>query len=71
MWYKRRKHERKHLNVYLKVFNRDTDQLVGRLCDITPEGFMHISEQPIGTDISLSLRVEFPEDVDGQKHLDN
>jgi hypothetical protein len=67
---KKRKYERKHLTYYLKVYDRKTNQLVGRLCDITPDGIMLISEDPIGTNVTLDLRIELPHKVSGKKHLD-
>ena len=42
-----RKHVRKNLIYYLRVMDRRTGKLLGRLADITTEGMMLISEEPI------------------------
>ena len=34
----RRSEKRRHLIYYLQVFNSETDQFLGNLVDITPEG---------------------------------
>ena len=57
----RRNLERRHLIYYLRIFDRDTDRAIGRLCDITPEGIMMISENTIETDKLFNLRLVLPE----------
>ena len=43
----RRRIKRKELIFYLKVFDKERDQLIGHLSDISIEGFKLISEKPI------------------------
>ena len=59
----RRKHKRRHVIFYSRVFNRNTGALLGHLMDITVEGLMLISETPIETGILYHLRMDLPEDV--------
>ena len=65
-----RKYERKYLSYYLKVYDRSNDQLLGRLCNITPIGIMVLSENPIGTDVRMELRITFPHAIEGKEYLD-
>ena len=66
---KRRLH-RNNLVYYLKVFDRDSDTLLGHLVDITAEGVMLVSEAPIPGDTLFSLRLEFPRDIFGEETLE-
>jgi hypothetical protein len=60
---KQRKSKRRYLTQYLKVFDRNTNEFIGRLGDISPEGIMLISEQPLETDVTYELRVDLPEAI--------
>jgi len=42
-----RRLQRKHLIYYLRIIDRDTDQLIGFLVDITTAGLMVMSEAPL------------------------
>ena len=53
----KRKLNRRHLIYYLRVFDRDTSILIGHLVDITAEGIMLISEDPIETDNIFQLKM--------------
>lgn len=65
----RRALKRRHLVFYLRVFDRNTNQLIGYLVDITPEGIMVMSENPIETDTTYQLRMVFPIEILGRKEL--
>jgi hypothetical protein len=65
----KRKFDRIHLIHYLRLFNRKTGELVGNLVDLTEEGLQLISETPIEPGRILEIRMEFPEDVDGQQEM--
>jgi hypothetical protein len=65
----KRKFDRIHLIHYLRMFNRKTGILVGNLVDLTEEGLQLISETPIEPGRILEIRMEFPEEVDGQQEL--
>lgn len=56
--------ERHQLPLYLSVYNRYTDQLLGYLGNVSEAGLMVISELPIlvGPDFELQLRIPLPGD---------
>ncbi|MFH1134503.1 MAG: PilZ domain-containing protein [Pseudomonadota bacterium] len=70
----KRKLERKNLVYYLKVVDRSTGALVGKLADVSTEGIMliHPSPLPVGTfyalriDIPAHLEVKGPIDFDAE-----
>jgi c-di-GMP-binding flagellar brake protein YcgR len=59
----RRKIKRRHLVYYLKVFDVDTDLLLGHLVDITAEGMMMVREEPLEEGRVFQLRLELPQQV--------
>lgn len=59
----KRKLQRRHLIYYLRVFDRNTVNLIGHLVDITPEGVMVISENPIETGITFQMRMILPKEI--------
>ncbi len=52
--------KRWHLIYYLRVFDQDTDSLLGHLVDITTEGMKMVSEKPILTEKEFRIRMEVP-----------
>jgi hypothetical protein len=66
----KRKFKRAHLIYYLRVFNRDTGQLIGHLVDITGEGMMLVSEAPIEVGEQLDLRMMLPTAIFNETQLD-
>ena len=56
----KREIKRRHLIYYLRVFDRKTDQLLGHLVNITPQGIMLISEESLATDTTFQLRMKLP-----------
>lgn len=66
----RRRLKRRHLIYYLKVFDRNTDELFGHLVDITSEGVMLISENPIEVDATFQLKMALPAEFLGGKQLE-
>lgn len=66
----RRKLKRKHIVFFARVFDAQTEQLLGHLVDITPEGAMLISESALPTDVNLRLKVELAEDIAPQPFLE-
>jgi hypothetical protein len=65
----KRKFNRIHLIHYLRVFDRKTNELLGNLVDLTAEGLQLICEQPMEKGRLLELRMEFPEEVDGERQV--
>lgn len=63
----KRKLKRRHLIFYLRVYDKNTGQLVGRLVDITSEGIMLNSENPIPTDTVFQLQMFLPEEFDKER----
>ncbi len=65
----KRKHKRMNSLFYLRVFNRDTDRLAGRMVNITPEGIMLVSEKPIEPNENFSFRMVLPEGYEGKRTI--
>ena len=61
----RRKLERKHLVHQLMVFDRDTGDLAGYLVDITTEGIMLMSRDPIEAGVTRKFRMLLPAKIRG------
>ncbi len=57
---KKRSQKRWHLIYYLRVFDRDTNEMIGHLVNITTEGIMLISDQTIDLDKTFHLRMLWP-----------
>ncbi len=56
----KRRLKRWHLIYYLRVFESESQQLLGNVVDITTEGLMLISKNRIPTDREFDLRVQIP-----------
>lgn len=65
----RRKIERKYLIYYLRVFDRNSNKLMGNLVDITTKGLMMMSETPIETDAVFNMAMDLPEPIHGSKKI--
>ena len=65
-----RKFKRAHLIYYLRVFNRETDQMIGHLVNITPDGIMLVSEEPIEPGIKFQMRMLFKSSIENKDHID-
>lgn len=57
---------RRHLIYYLRVFNPHDQQLLGHLVDITAEGIMLMSEQPLPIGATYAMRMDLPADTFGK-----
>jgi len=55
-----RKMKRWHLIYYLRIFDQDTDSLLGHLVDITTEGIKMVSEKPTPLHKDFHLKMEVP-----------
>ncbi len=61
----KRGEKRRHLLCYLRVFDRAREELLGRVADITTEGMMLVSDEPVPTGARYRLWMEYPlEDAD-------
>jgi hypothetical protein len=65
----RRKLRRRYLIYYLRVFDRTDQQLVGHLVDITTEGMMLLSEEPIETDRIFRFRMVLPKEIQSSAQI--
>ena len=63
-----RKHDRKYMINYLRVIDRNTEELVGNLVDTT-EGCMLISDDLIETDVDFELKLDLPEKIRGSRQI--
>ena len=66
----RRKHHRKDLAFFTRLFDRDTGQLLGHLANLTVEGAMIISNEPIEAEKVYRLHMDLPDQRFGKAHLD-
>ena len=66
----KRRLKRRHLIYYLRVFDRNSDQILGHLVDVTQEGAKLISENPIPIGRRFQLRMILPAEIFGRDHLD-
>ena len=65
----KRKIKRRHLIYYLRVFDRNTDTLMGHLVDIASEGILLISERSVETDQIFQLKMVLPAEILGKEQL--
>jgi hypothetical protein len=65
----KRKLKRRYLLYYARVFDQEHNDLIGHLADITTEGAMLISEQPLETDQIHCFKLELSADVSEQPYL--
>jgi hypothetical protein len=66
----RRKFKRRYLMYYSRVYNRQTGEVIGYMVDLTPEGAMIISEEPIEVGKDFRLRIDMPEEISDKASLD-
>jgi len=65
----KRKLKRRHLIYYLRVFDRNTGDLIGHLVDITPDGILLISEHYVETNQIFQLKMVLPAEILGMEQL--
>ncbi len=65
----KRKLKRRHLIYYLRVFDRNSGQLIGHLVDVTTEGVMLISKHPIETNTIFKSKMVLPKGIEGSKEI--
>lgn len=61
---------RRHLIRSFEMYDKPTILSLGHLVDITTEGMMLLSENPLQTNTTYKLRMELPEEIDGCRHVD-
>ena len=65
----KRRLKRIHLIYYLRVFDNETKRQIGHLVDITTEGIMLISEEPVPIDRHYSLNMQLPGNITGREEI--
>lgn len=65
----RRSTRRRHLIYYLRVWDSDTKKLLGHVVDITTEGLMLISDEPIELNKSFNLEMQWHDDSGETKKI--
>lgn len=66
----KRKLKRRFPIYYMKVYDRRSKQMVGRLVDITAEGMRLVSETPIEPGTVFNMRMDLPRPVENHSFLD-
>lgn len=59
----RRRHKRRNSIFYLKVYDKETGKVAGRLVDITTGGMMIVSEKPVDVGKVAEFRMPLPEKI--------
>lgn len=67
---KSRKYERMLLVYYLGVTNRATNQVMGHAVDISDDGLMMFSKEPIETGVIFQLQMYLPEELQADRHFE-
>jgi hypothetical protein len=65
----RRKHPRRYINFFTRVFDQQSGDLLGYLGDITTAGAMVISESRVEVGKTFKLRMDLPEQQFGKDRL--
>lgn len=66
----KRRLKRRHLIFYLRVFNAQSDELMGYLVDLTSAGLMIMSEKPIESGKKYKLRMDLPKEYNERLDLE-
>ena len=66
----KRQLKRVHLIYYLRIFDSNSGENVGHLVDITIQGLMMISEEPIPTGKDFSLKMQLPGTITGREEIE-
>lgn len=61
---------RRHLIYYLRVFDVETNSLLGNLVDISTKGIMVVSDRHVEPGKLYKLRMVLPDTVDGRKEVE-
>lgn len=60
-----RKLKRRHTDTLLCVYDRNDDQFIGRLVDLTVEGIKLRTMAPMETNVIFQFRMDIPADITG------
>lgn len=70
MLYERRDIKRRHLIYHLDVCVAGSAAIAGHLADLSAEGLLVITDEPLPTDHMLTLRLRMPPDWDGESEVE-
>jgi hypothetical protein len=65
----RRRQDRNHLVHYLILYDPATDQAIGNMIDVNPEGLRFISPSPLPVGAMTEIKMIFPEPFEGKSSL--
>ncbi|MCX6080736.1 MAG: PilZ domain-containing protein [Chloroflexi bacterium] len=57
----RRRIDRKYLAIYSRVFDRSSGRVLGYLADLSQQGIMIISDDPLAENVIFNLRFDLPD----------
>ncbi len=66
----RRTLHRRHLIYYLKVLDRETEELLGHLVDITEEGLMIVSENCLKEGKLMKMKMLLPREIEEKEQIE-
>lgn len=66
----RRKFKRRYLMYYSRIFDKSKGSVLGYIVDLTPEGAMILSEQPVEVGQRFDFRMDLPEGIATKEFLD-
>jgi len=69
MHHDNRQLKRVHLIYYLRIFDNNTGSNIGHLVDITTQGIMMISEEPVPIGKDFSFRMQLPATITGREEI--
>lgn len=65
----RRRQDRFETEQWYRVVDRDTGDQIGDLTNLSEDGAMFITEEPIETSASFKCRMELPESIENQTEV--
>lgn len=65
-----RRRPRDVVDKFLPVHQRETDELIGYLTDVTVDGGMLETTDPLGEGNFFPLRIELSDEISGSNHID-
>jgi hypothetical protein len=66
----RRRMKRRHLFYYLQVFERASELMLGYMMNVTPDGFMLLSDKPLEVGRTWALRLNLPVEIMGKRQME-
>jgi hypothetical protein len=65
----RRKAQRKQTDQFFGVYNRETDEFIGRLVDMSTKGMLIHALSPMEVDVDYEFRIDLPKSIAGKRCL--